>query len=219
VNILTIDATHVALGGYLRVLLLPAVLVALTTVAAIALLLRGRLDPLRAATPRATMSPLVRPATLVLAGVAGAYVAATALRVPVGPVAAAGAVALAAVVGRGSPARLRRLRADVSWSVLLVVAGLFVVVQGLEDTGVTAAVLHWWLDGVAGSRAGPVAAFAGAAVGSNLKPIGSLATLLWLVLLRSRGIRISATTYIRYGVLVTVPALIAGAAGLLVTAC
>jgi arsenical pump membrane protein len=63
-----------------------------------------------------------------------------------------------------------------------------------------------------------VAAFAGAAVGSNLKPIGSLATLLWLVLLRSRGIRISATTYIRYGVLVTVPALIAGAAGLLVTA-
>jgi hypothetical protein len=82
VNILTIDATHVALGGYLRVLLLPAVLVALTTVAAIALLLRGRLDPLRAATPRATMSPLVRPATLVLAGVAGAYVAATALRVP-----------------------------------------------------------------------------------------------------------------------------------------
>jgi arsenical pump membrane protein len=122
VNILTIDATHVALGGYLRVLLLPAVLVALTTVAAIALLLRGRLDPLRAATPRATMSPLVRPGTLLLAGVAGAYVAATALRVPVGPVAAAGAVALGAVVGRGSPARLRRLRADVSWSVLLFVA-------------------------------------------------------------------------------------------------
>jgi arsenical pump membrane protein len=152
--------------------------------------------------------------------------------------------------------RLRRLRTDVSWSVLLFAAGLFVVVQGLEDTGVTAAVLHWWLDGVAGSRAGPVAAFAGAAVGSNLinnlpmtlvtlsglhplggaatnlalgaafgadvgpnlTPIGSLATLLWLVLLRSRGIRISATTYIRYGVLVTVPALIAGAAGLLVTA-
>lgn len=104
-----------------------------------------------------------------------------------------------------------------SWSVLLFVAGLFVVVQGLEDTGVTAAVLHWWLDGVAGSRAGPVAAF-GADVGPNLTPIGSLATLLWLVLLRSRGIRISATTYIRYGVLVTVPALIAGAAGLLVTA-
>ncbi len=57
----------------------------------------------------------------------------------------------------------------------------------------------------------------GADVGPNLTPIGSLATLLWLVLLRSRGIRVSAGTYVRYGVLVTVPALAAGAAGVLLT--
>lgn len=37
------------------------------------------------------------------------------------------------------------------------------------------------------------------------------------VLLRSRGIRVSAATYIRYGVIVTLPALAAGAVGLLVT--
>jgi Na+/H+ antiporter NhaD/arsenite permease-like protein len=37
---------------------------------------------------------------------------------------------------------LRRLRTDVSWSVLLFVAGLFVIVQGLEDTGVTGAALQ-----------------------------------------------------------------------------
>jgi arsenical pump membrane protein len=54
-------------------------------------------------------------------------------------------------------------------------------------------------------------------VGPNLTPIGSLATLLWLVLLRSRGISIGAGTYIRYGAAVTIPALVAGALGLLVT--
>ncbi|MGH7722461.1 MAG: SLC13 family permease [Candidatus Dormibacteria bacterium] len=255
VNILTIDATHVALGTYLGVLLLPAVLVVVATVAALAWALRGRLQPLRTATPGGVPSPLVRPAAAVLVALAVAYVAATSLRLPVGLVAAAGAVALATVVGRRAPRRLQRLRSDVSWSVLLFVAGLFVVVQGLEDTGVTGAVLHWWLGAGSGSTPSAVAAFGGAALGSNLinnlpmtlvtlsglhplgaaatnaalgaalgadvgpnlTPLGSLATMLWLVLLRSRGISISAATYVRYGILVTVPALAAGAVGLLVT--
>ncbi len=256
VNILTIDATHVALGTYLRVLLLPALLVAVTTVVAIALALRGRLRPLRVSTTTPANSPLVRPATLVLAALGVAYVAATTFRLPVGAVAAGGAATLAMVVGRRSPGRLRRLRTDVSWSVLLFVASLFVLVQGLEDTGVTGAAVHWWLGVGSGSAPSPVAAFAGAAAGSNLinnlpmtlvtlsglhplggaavvpalgaalgadvgpnlTPLGSLATLLWLVLLRSRGIHVTAATYIRYGVLVTLPALAAGAVGLLVTA-
>jgi arsenical pump membrane protein len=255
VNILTIDATHVALGQYLRVLLLPAVLVAAVTVAAIAIALRHRLTPLRSAPPSPRPSRLLRPVTAALALLAVAYVVATSLRWPVGIVAVGGAVVLAAVVATASPARVRRLRRDVSWSVLLFVAGLFVVVQGLEDTGVTGAILHWWLGAGPGARPSAVRAFAGAAIGSNvvnnlpmtlvtlsglhplgaaaatpalgaalgadvgpnLTPIGSLATLLWLVLLRSRGISIGAGTYIRYGAAVTIPALVAGALGLLVT--
>ncbi len=255
VNILTVTATHVALGTYLRVLLLPAVLVVVTTIAALAIAFRGRLRPLRQPTTPPPASPMVRPATAVLAALAVAYVVATSLGFPVGVVAAAGAAALSAVVARDSPIRLRRLRNDVSWSVLLFVAGLFVIVQGLEDTGVTASVLHWWLGVGSGSPPSAVSAFAGAAVGSNLinnlpmtlvtlsglhplgaaavnpalgaalgadvgpnlTPIGSLATLLWLVLLRSRGIRITTGTYMRYGVIVTVPALAAGAVGLLIT--
>jgi arsenical pump membrane protein len=256
VNILTIDATHVALGTYLRVLLVPAVLVAATTVAAVALTLRRRLQPLREPALAPSTSSLLRPASVALGGLAAAYVCATALRAPVGLVAVAGAAVLAAVVASDSPRRLRRLRTDVSWSVLLFVAGLFVIVQGLEDTGVTGAVLHWWLGVGSGSPPSAVSAFAGAAAGSNLinnlpmtlvtlsglhplgaaavkpalaaalgadvgpnlTPIGSLSTLLWLVLLRSRGIQVSATTYIKYGVIVTVPALAAGAMGLLLTA-
>jgi arsenical pump membrane protein len=255
VNILTIDATHVALGEYLRVLLLPAVLVAAVTVAALAIVLRRRLTPLREAPEPGPASPLLAPATAVLAALAVTYVVATSLRLPVGVVAVGGALALGTLVWTSSPARLRRLRTDVSWSVLLFVAGLFVIVQGLEDTGVTAAVLHWWLGTGSGVRPSAVRAFAGAALGSNvinnlpmtlvtlsglhplgpgavnpalgaalgadvgpnLTPIGSLATLLWLVLLRSRGITITAATYIRYGLVVTIPALLVGALGLAVT--
>lgn len=256
VNILTIDATHVGLGTYLRVLLLPAALVAAATVGAILLALGRRLSPLRPLEEPGPPSPLLRPAAAVLVALACGYVAATALRFPVGPVAVAGTAGLAAVVGRASPTRLRRLRHDVSWSVLLFVAGLLVVVQGLEDTGVTGAILHGWLGAGSGGAPNPVTAFAGAALGSNLinnlpmtlvtlsglhplgaaavnpalaaalgadvgpnlTPIGSLATLLWLVLLRNRGIRVGARTYVAYGLLVTTPALLAGAAALLLTA-
>jgi arsenical pump membrane protein len=144
------------------VLLLPAVLVTATTVAALALALRGRLGPLREPAAAPPVSPLVRPAAAVLAALGVAYVVATSLRAPVGVVAVAGAVALAAVVATDSPKRLRRLRADVSWSVL------FVIVQGLEDTGVTGAALHWWLGVGSGSTPSPVSAFVGAAAGSNL---------------------------------------------------
>jgi arsenical pump membrane protein len=255
VNILTIDAMHVGLEEYLRVLLLPAVLVTAVTVAAIALALRGRLTPLRELAQPSPKNRLLWPATVALALLAASYVAATSLRWPVGVVAIGGAALLAAVVSTCSPARLARLRTDVSWSVILFVAGLFVVVQGLEDTGVTGAVLHWWLGIGPGTRPSAVRAFAGAALGSNvinnlpmtlvtlsglhplgaaavtpalgaalgadvgpnLTPIGSLATLLWLVLLRSRGISIGAGTYIRYGAAVTIPALVAGAVGLLIT--
>ena len=186
-----------------------------------------------------------------------AYVAATALRAPVGVVAAAGAAALAAVVARSSPRVWAGCGRDVSWSVLLFVAGLFVIVQGLEDTGVTGAVLHWWLGVGSGSPPSAVSAFAGAAAGSNL--VNNLPmTLVTLSGLHPLGRRrgqprarcgprrrrrpqpdahrfardpalagavcargassISAATYMRYGVIVTIPALAAGAVGLLLTA-
>jgi len=47
----------------------------------------------------------------------------------------------------------------------------------------------------------------GVNLGPNLTTIGSLATMLWLVLLRRRGLQVSALDYVRVGGLVTVPAL------------
>ena len=58
------------------------------------------------------------------------------------------------------------------------------------------------------------AVIVGVNLGPNLTTVGSLATMLWLVLLRRRGVDISALEYLRVGAIVTVPALLAAAGGL-----
>jgi arsenical pump membrane protein len=54
----------------------------------------------------------------------------------------------------------------------------------------------------------PFASLLGTAVGAKLTPIGSLATLLWLQLLRKGGIEMSWREYIKYGLLLTFPILL-----------
>ncbi len=58
------------------------------------------------------------------------------------------------------------------------------------------------------------AAIVGVNLGPNLTTIGSLATMLWLVLLRRRGLHVSVVEYLRVGAVVTVPALLVAAASL-----
>lgn len=62
------------------------------------------------------------------------------------------------------------------------------------------------------------AVIVGVNLGPNLTTIGSLATMLWLVLMRRRGVEISALTYFRVGVMTTVPTLVAAATGLWIAA-
>ncbi|MBV9355020.1 MAG: hypothetical protein JO023_05780 [Chloroflexi bacterium] len=58
------------------------------------------------------------------------------------------------------------------------------------------------------------AAIVGINLGPNLTTIGSLATMLWLVLLRRRGLHVSVLEYVRVGGLVTLPALLVAAVSL-----
>jgi arsenical pump membrane protein len=48
----------------------------------------------------------------------------------------------------------------------------------------------------------------GVNLGPNLTTAGSLATMLWLALLRNRGLEVSALEYVRVGAVITVPALL-----------
>jgi arsenical pump membrane protein len=131
--------------------------------------------------------------------------------------------------------------------VLPLVAGLFVLVEGLERTGLLSALdrsLHavalrsvtaaLWMSGVGSALAGnvtnnlPIGLMAGRALdaaslspavgsalligvdlGPNLSVTGSLATILWLLALRREGEQISALGFLRLGLCVMPPALLA----------
>jgi arsenical pump membrane protein len=158
----------------------------------------------------------------------------------------AGAVTLAAIRLRQRRSPVPILR-HVSWGVLPLVAGLFVLVEAVAHTGViriaadaletfarTSPGEASWLAGGAaallsnlannlpiGLVAGSVGQMAdlptqtraalliGVDLGPNLSVTGSLATMLWLVALRREGEHVSALAFLRLGVLVMPPALLA----------
>jgi arsenical pump membrane protein len=175
---------------------------------------------------------------------------ASALDVQLGlPTFICGAVTAAAVllVSRQSP---WPVLTEISWSVLPLVAGLFVMVEALIQTGAVAylsEMLHAavarsvaktaWSVGIVtavadniannlpvGLVAGSVAAndhlptpivramLIGVDLGPNLSVTGSLATILWLVALRREALNVSAWRFLRLGLLVTPPALLAALA-------
>jgi arsenical pump membrane protein len=135
--------------------------------------------------------------------------------------------------------------AEISWAVLPLVAGLFVLVEGMQRTGTIsdlAGVLRsvaetvpahaCWISGavmavvcnlinnlptglIAGSALTaahaptPVASavLIGVDLGPNFSVTGSLATILWLTALRRDGIEVTAWSFLKLGIVVTVPAL------------
>jgi arsenical pump membrane protein len=138
----------------------------------------------------------------------------------------------------------------ISWSVLPLVAGLFVMVEALVKTGAIgelSALLQAeiarspaqaaWSAGLATSIASNIAnnlpvglvassvaandhlpssvlnaMLIGVDLGPNLSVTGSLATILWLVALRREKIDITAWRFLKIGMLVTPPALLAALA-------
>jgi arsenical pump membrane protein len=151
--------------------------------------------------------------------------------------------ALVLLIGRQSPLPVLR---DVSWSVLPLVAGLFILVEGLNRTGVLPALAHLIKQAAAGAPqstswgAGILVALAsnllnnlpmgliaattsqaaqlsshvtgailiGVDLGPNLSVTGSLATILWLIVLRREGEHVGAMQFLRLGLIVMPPALL-----------
>jgi arsenical pump membrane protein len=175
---------------------------------------------------------------------------ASALDVQLGlPTFVCGAVTAAAVLAlsRQSPWPVLK---GVSWSVIPLVAGLFVMVEALVRTGTIAqlsAMLHAaveisvakaaWTTGLVTALADniannlPVGLIAGSVnaadhlpqavtssmligvdLGPNLSITGSLATILWLVALRREKLDVTAWRFLKIGLLVMPPALLAALA-------
>ena len=199
------------------------------------------------------LPPLTRGARLAALGILATAVAllwASAAGLELGlPTFVAGALttSLALLLDRRSPWHIAR---GVSWGVIPLVAGLFVLVAGLKSTGLLdalgkalqllaqhsghAAALVAGASVAAASNVMnnlPVALIAGSMgagphvstplqdamlvgvdLGPNLSVTGSLATILWLIALRREKMHVDGLTFLRLGVLVMPPALLASLA-------
>lgn len=182
----------------------------------------------------------------------GAFAVASALDIPLGPTMAAVWLLL---LGVEWTSRCPERPLDgIGWSLLIFVASMGVLVDGLSSTGITGRLAQVVLGQVrdsptavmvvtafaaavgsnlvnnlpaafvfadavhgaglstASAHAAAIGTIIGADLGPNLTPVGSVATLLWFVLLRQRGLEVSTWSYIRIGLIVT-PVTIVAALG------
>jgi arsenical pump membrane protein len=260
INIIVLSRFPLDLFTFLRLLFIPSLVVISINVGAFFLLyrrqLKGKFDVKRLpSTDQAVKhKPYFRFTCVVLAAVAVAYIVASAKQFPLSLVAMAGACLL--LVGALCWKRTTMLDVGkrVSWSIFGFIAGMFIVVRAIEDTGLTTmfgkALLNLSggtslgavLVGTAGAALGtnlinnvPMAVVMNSALGSaqnasatvqhgfvaatifgcdlgpNITTIGSLATVLWLLILRQRDVDVTGLDYFKVGVIVTPIMLLAGA--------
>ncbi len=257
INILVLDAFGGGLGTFLRYLFLPGLFCILFNIGLFTFLFRNELDlsyETRDLVPVAPPQPRLFRFTLASLGlIASGYVAASAAQFPLSFVALGGSGLL--VLGAWHYRRLdwHKLRAEISWSLFIFIGGMFLVVRGVENLGLTTAFGHALLqvagndplraivltaggtalganlinnvpmalvmistlDALRATAAGHVgliyATILGADLGPNLTTVGSLATMLWLLILRRKGLEISTLEYFKLGITVVPLMLVVGA--------
>ncbi|MDO8453671.1 MAG: arsenic transporter [Sulfurimonas sp.] len=141
------------------------------------------------------------------------------------------------------------------WQVVWFSIGLYVVVYGLKNAGLTDVIASWIRElnthsdaiaiigtgflsafissvmnnmptimimdiaieqvGFVGNEALVYANILGSNLGPKMTPIGSLATLLWLHVLAQKGVKISWAEYMKVGLVITPPVLLAALLGLI----
>ena len=260
INIIILTRFQLDLWTFLRLLLLPSILVISMNIAMFFLLYRkqikGRFDAKRlpSATEFIKHPAYFRYTCSVLIIVAIGYIIASALQIPLSLVSLAGALLLLPGALKWKQITVRGLGGQISWSIFGFIAGMFIVVQAVEGTGLTtqfgqlllylsggssfgavmvgtagaaigtniinnvpmAVILRSSLAGVQhiapAARLGFIAAtIFGCDLGPNLTTVGSLATVLWLLILRRRNLDVSGLDYFKVGMLVTPLMLVVGA--------
>lgn len=256
-NLVVFGAQMPPLGVWLRVFALPSLLAIVVTYIALRFTQRDALTAkVAGAGAIAPLSFGGRLAALGIAATAVVLLVASARDAELGlPTLIAGTIVtlLVVLIGRQSPLPVLR---DVAWSVLPLVAGLFILVEALNRTGALPALADLlrygvsdaphataWLAGLGVAIAsnlvnnlpmGLIAAttsqaaqvpphvtgaiLIGVDLGPNLSITGSLATILWLIALRRENEHVSALQFLRLGLVVMPPALLASLAALILLA-
>jgi arsenical pump membrane protein len=260
INIIVMSRYPLDLFTFLRLLFLPSLVVIAINIGIFWLLYRSQLkgtfniDNLPTAEKSVKHKAYFRYTLWVLAIVAPSYVLASAFQFPLSTVAVAGALLLMAGALFWKRTTLLDAGRGISWSIFGFIAGMFVVVRAIEDSGLTIKLGNLLLHlsggtsfgavmvGTFGSALGtnlinnvPMAVVMNSSLGSvqhaapairngfvaatmfgcdlgpNLTTVGSLATILWLLILRQRDVDVSGLDYFKVGVMVTPVMLFAGA--------
>jgi len=258
VNVIVASRAGISLGDYLPHLLLASLVAIVINVGVFLFVFRRETSGRFALNWRAAMADaipeprLFRLVLVLLIAISAAYVAASAANFPLGVVAMGGGLALALTAIAFHNFSPRRLGAHFSASLFIYIAGLFVLVSGVENSGLTGTFVSGLaslmtsstsavvagvigtgvgsnlinnfpamlvtLSGLQSSHVAPqlqlpflMGSLAGADLGPNLTPVGSLSTMLWLLIVRRRGVDISSLDYLKVGIVVT-PAMLVGAA-------
>jgi arsenical pump membrane protein len=259
-NIIVLSRFNLGLPTFLRLLLLPSLLVIAINIGVFFWLFRrqlgGTFDSKRLGEPASTIRHrrYFVYVSIVLGAVAIAYIVLSLAQWPLSLVAIGGAGLLLIGALGWKQVQWKGLGKEISWSIFGFIAGMFIIVQGVENIGLTqqfarlltsvagANALSATLVGTAGAAIGsnlinnlPMAlvliatigalsgvgadvrlALIGATIfgcdlGPNLTTVGSLATVLWLLLLRRRGMDVSSLDYFKLGIIVTPLMLLVGA--------
>lgn len=258
INVLTGDRLRAPLAVYEGHLLLASLAsIAITTAVLMAFFWRsaaGRFEfDWRSAIRSAVSDRGFFVATVVgLVVLAAAYIVGSALLWPLGVVAIAGGAGLMAVAATRRRLSRDRLNTHVSPALFVYVAALFILVRGVQDAGITPALVSTAVSQasdagsavvagligsaiasnlinnlpavlvfISGAQAGGVptslhtpflfGALVGADLGPNLTPVGALSTMLWLVIVRRRGVQVSAWDFLKIGAVVAPLTLISAA--------
>jgi arsenical pump membrane protein len=263
INVLTGDRLHVPLAAYESHLLAASIAaISITIVIFMAIYWRTTAGHF-ASNWRATVKLSITDRAFFIAVLAGlavlavAYVVGSALLWPLGVVAVVGGLGLLAIAAVRRRASREHIATHISPTLFVYIAALFVLVRGVQNAGITPALvsaaaarvddagsavvaglvgtaiasnlinnLPGVLVFISGAQAGGVpaslhapflfGALAGADLGPNLTPVGALSTMLWLVIVRRRGVEVSAWDFLRLGAIIAPVTLIA--AGLLIAA-
>ena len=247
-NLVVYGATLPPLLPWLRTFLLPSVCSIAGTFAVLRWIVRADLaGEIEDASPPPQLTPEGRSAAWSIVVTGAILIAASWGGIDLGWPTCVAALAAVGIGARANFRTVRQIASDVPWSVLPLVAGLFVLVEGLNHAGAmrnVSGALRWCaaLPPAVGALAAsfgiaglsnvmnnlPAGLLAGGAVqaarvvphirdsvligvdlGPNLSVTGSLATVLWLIALRREGVQIGAGQFLKIGILVTPPALLA----------
>jgi arsenical pump membrane protein len=260
INIIITSRFPLDLWTFLRLLFLPSLAVIVINIGVFFLLYRKQLkgsfdiSRLPSAEEAVKHKPYFCYTCGVLALVAVAYVIASATQLPLSLIALSGAILLLIGALFWKQISLPQMGKRISWSIFGFIAGMFIVVRAIEDTGLTALFGNWLIHLSGGTNFGAVmvgtigsalgtnlinnvpmavvmisalsgiqhatpslqhgfvaATIFGCDLGPNLTTVGSLATVLWLLILRQRDVDVSGLDYFKVGVVVTPLMLLAGA--------